>query len=148
MKIKVYKTGIMVLATLLISACSQKQGSSVKDMLEDHSQQEEVLSALVENHDLGKKYIANMMDNDHAMGMMVDELVKAAAKDTILANKLSDMITRYPDLMLLTTHHFMPVIASDSLLTDSFCDHTLEHEDLAKAMHNKMEYKKSLERNH
>ncbi|WP_156102164.1 hypothetical protein [Muricauda sp. MAR_2010_75] len=40
MKIKVYKTGIMVLATLLISACSQKQGSSVKDMLEDHSQQE------------------------------------------------------------------------------------------------------------
>ncbi|WP_156102165.1 hypothetical protein [Muricauda sp. MAR_2010_75] len=54
------------------------------------------------------------------MGMMVDELVKAAAKDTILANKLSDMITRYPDLMLLTTHHFMPVIASDSLLTDSF----------------------------
>ena len=89
-----------------------------------------------------------MMDSDHATGMMVDELVKAAANDTILAGKLSDMITRYPDLMLLTTHHFMPIIANDSLLSDTFCDHTLEHENLAKAMHEKMEYKKSLELNH
>ena len=73
---------------------------------------------------------------------------KAAANDTILADKLSEMITKYPDLMLLTSHHFMPVIASDSLLSDTFCDHTLEQKDLAKTMHNKMEYRKSLERNH
>jgi len=96
----------------------------------------------------GKVYITKMMDNDHATGMMVDELVNAAANDTILAGKLSDMISRYPDLMLLTTHHFMPVIANDSLLSDTFCDHTLEHKDLEKAMHNKMEYKKSMEKNH
>ncbi|SNZ01370.1 hypothetical protein [Flagellimonas pacifica] len=148
MKITAYKIAAMVFAALLISACSQKQGSSVKDMLKDHSQQEAVLTTLAENHELGKKYIQKMMDNDHATGMMVDELVRAASKDTILANKISGMITKYPDLMLLTTHHFMPVIASDSLMSDTFCDHTLEHEELAKAMHNKMEYKKSLERNH
>ena len=148
MKTTVYMTGAMVLATFLISACSQKQHGSVKDMLKDTSQQEMVLTTLAENHELGKKYIGKMMDSDHGTGMMVDELDRAASNDTILANKLSGMITKYPDLMLLTTHHFMPVIASDSLMRDTFCDHTLEHEELSRAMHNKMEYKKSLEQNH
>lgn len=138
----------LVLATFILSACSQKQEGSLGDKLKDPSQQEEVLTLMTEDHELGKKYITKMMDSDHATGMMVDELVKAAANDTILAGKLSDMITRYPDLMLLTTHHFMPIIANDSLLSDTFCDHTLEHENLAKAMHEKMEYKKSLELNH
>lgn len=138
----------LVLATFMLSACSQKQEGAIKDRLKDPSQQEEVLTFMAENHELGQKYIAKMMENDHATGMMVDELVKAAANDTILAGKLSDMITRYPDLMLLTTHHFMPIIAADGNLSDTFCDHTLEHEDLAKKMHEKMEYKKSLELNH
>ncbi|MCM4164897.1 MULTISPECIES: hypothetical protein [unclassified Arenibacter] len=148
MKTKIKMAVGIVLATFTLSACAQKQESSVKDMLKDPSQQDEILTLMVEDHDLGKKYITKMMDNDHATGMMVDELVNAAANDTILAGKLSDMISRYPDLMLLTTHHFMPVIANDSLLSDTFCDHTLEHKDLEKAMHNKMEYKKSMEKNH
>ena len=148
MKTISYKAAGIVLATILLSACAQKQDSSVKDMLKDASQQEEVRTLMVENHELGKKYVTKMMENDHATGMVVDELVKAAANDTILADKLSEMITKYPDLMLLTSHHFMPVIASDSLLSDTFCDHTLEQKDLAKTMHNKMEYRKSLERNH
>lgn len=142
------KVAGIVLTAILLSACSQKQKSSVKEMLKDSSQQEEVLTEMAENHELGQKYIEKMMENDHATGMMVDELVKAAANDTILAGKISEMITKYPELMLLTTHHFIPVIASDSLLSDTFCDDTLEQEDLAKAMHNKMEYRKSLERNH
>ena len=97
MKTEIKKAIGIVLAVFTLSACAQKQESAVKDMLKDPSQQEEVLTLMVEDHDLGKKYIAKMMDNDHAMGMMVDELVKEAAKDTILANKLSNMITRYPD---------------------------------------------------
>tara|TARA_R110000782_G_scaffold21827_2_gene58366 strand:- start:84 stop:530 length:447 start_codon:yes stop_codon:yes gene_type:complete len=138
----------VVLVAILLSACSQKEGDFVNEMLKNPAQREQVLSLMVENHDLGKNYIAKMMENDHAKGMMVDELIKAAANDTILSGKLSDMITQYPELMMLTTRHFMPVIASDSLLSYTFCDHTLENKDLAKAMHNKMEYRKSLERNH
>lgn len=148
MKTKIKKALGIVLAVFTLSACAQKQEGSVKDMLKDPAQQEEVLALMVEDHDLGKKYVTKMMANDHATGMMVDELVNAAANDTILASKLSDMITRYPELMLLTTHHFMPIIASDGLLTDTFCDHTLEHENLEMTMHEKMEYKKSLEKNH
>lgn len=145
MKPKIKRTVGIVLAVFALSACTQKQESAVKNMLKDPSQQEEVLTLMVEYHDLGKKYIAKMMDNEHAMGMMVDELVKEAAKDTILANKLSDMITRYPDLMLLTTHHFMPVIAADGHMSDTFCDHTLEHENLEKTMHKKMEENKKMD---
>jgi hypothetical protein len=139
------KAAGIALAAILLSACSQKQESSVKEMLKDPSQREQVLELMVEDHDLGKNYIAKMMENDHAKGMMVDELVKAAANDTILAGKLSDMITKSPDLMLLTTHHFMPVIATDSLLSDTFCDHTLEHENLAESMHKKMEENKNMD---
>tara|TARA_R110001583_G_scaffold9203_4_gene43637 strand:- start:14762 stop:15202 length:441 start_codon:yes stop_codon:yes gene_type:complete len=145
---KIKKALGIVLATFTISACAQKQESAVKDMLKDPAQQEKVLALMVEDHDLGKKYVTKMMANDHATGMMVDELVKAAANDTILAGKLSDMITGYPELMLLTSHHFMPVIANDSLLSDTFCDHVLENENLKMTMHEKMEYKKSLEKNH
>lgn len=145
MKTISYKAAGIVLAAILLSACSQKQENSIKDMLKDPSQQEEVLAEITENHELGQKYIGKMMENDHATGMMADELVKAAANDTILAGKLSDMITKYPDLMLLTTHHFMPVIATDSLLSDTFCDHTLEHENLAESMHKKMEENKKMD---
>lgn len=148
MKTAIKNTLGAILIALILSACSKKQENSAKEMLKNPSQQEEVLALMVEDHDLGKKYITKMMANDHATGMMVDELVNAAANDTILASKLSDMITRYPELMLLTTHHFMPIIASDGLLTDTFCDHTLEHENLEMTMHEKMEYKKSLEKNH
>tara|TARA_R110002049_G_scaffold191337_1_gene360274 strand:+ start:33041 stop:33481 length:441 start_codon:yes stop_codon:yes gene_type:complete len=138
MKTKIKKAIGIVLATFTLSACSQKEESSVKDMLKDPLQQEEVLTLMAEDHDFGKKYIAKMMDSDHSTGMMVDELVKAAANDTILGGKLSDMITRYPELMLLTTHHFMPVIAADGDLSDTFCDHTLKHENLERTLHEKM----------
>lgn len=145
MKTKIKKAIGIVLATFTLSACAQKQESSVKEMLKDPSQQEKVLTLMVEDHDLGKKYIAKMMENDHATGMIVDELVRAAANDTILAGKLSDMITRYPDLMLLTTHHFMPVIAAYGELSDTFCDHTLEHENLEKTLHEKMDGNKKMD---
>ena len=145
MKTKIKMAVGIVLATFTLSACAQKQEGSLGDKLKDPSQQEEVLTLMTENHELGKKYITKMMNNDHATGMLVDELVKAAANDTILAGKLSDMITRYPDLMLLTTHHFMPVIAADGHLSDTFCDHTLEHENLEKAMHEKMEGNKKMD---
>ncbi|GBF20600.1 hypothetical protein DHD05_10335 [Arenibacter sp. N53] len=145
MKSKIKKAIGIVLATFTLSACAQKQESSVKDMLKDPSQQEKVLTLMVEDHDLGKKYIAKMMENDHATGMIVDELVRTAANDTILAGKLSDMITRYPDLMLLTTHHFMPVIAAHGELSDTFCDHTLEHENLEKTLHEKMDGNKKMD---
>ena len=85
MKTKIKMAVGIVLATFTLSACAQKQESSVKDMLKDPSQQDEILTLMVEDHDLGKKYITKMMDNDHATGMMVDELVNAAANDTILA---------------------------------------------------------------
>ena len=136
--------GIVVL-TLILSACSQKQESSIKDKLKDPSKQEEVLALMTEDHELGQKYIVKMMENDHATGMMVDELVKAAANDSILAGKLSNMISKYPELMLLTTHHFMPVIAADAHMSDTFCDHTLEHEKLAETMHEKMEGNKKMD---
>ena len=144
MKSILKNTGGILLITLMFSACSQKQESSLAEMVKEPKQQEEVLALMAENHDLGKKYINKMMDNDHATGMMVDELVKAAANDTILAGKLSRMITKYPDLMLLTTHHFMPVIATDKHMSDTFCEHALENESIAESMCQKMKSDKDM----
>ncbi|WP_143144336.1 hypothetical protein [Flaviramulus basaltis] len=135
----------MILIALVLSSCSQKQENSISEMLKDPSQQEKVLALMTEDHDLGKKYIGKMMNNDHATGMMVDELVRAAANDTILAGKLSTMITKYPELMVLTNHHFMPIIASDEHLSDTFCDHALEHDNIAKSMCQKMNDKEGME---
>ena len=145
MKTTLKKIAGVILIALVLSSCSQKQENSISDMLKDPSQQEKVLALMIEDHDLGQKYIGKMMDNDHATGMMVDELVKAAAKDTILAGKLSTMITKYPELMVLTNHHFMPIIASDEHLSDTFCDHALEHDNIAKSMCQKMNDKEDME---
>lgn len=145
MKTTVKRTiGVIVIA-LTITACSQKQENSISEMLKDPSQQEKILAMMTEDHDLSKTYIDKMMTNDHATGMMVDELVKAAAKDTILARKLSTMITKYPDLMVLTNHHFMPIIAADEHLSDTFCDHVLEHDNIADSMCQKMKDKEGME---
>ena len=54
MKTKIKKTVGIVLAVFTLSACAQKQESAVKDMLQDPSQQEEVLTLMVEDPDLGK----------------------------------------------------------------------------------------------
>tara|TARA_R110000868_G_scaffold107999_3_gene295127 strand:- start:532 stop:978 length:447 start_codon:yes stop_codon:yes gene_type:complete len=145
MKTTLKNTAGAILIALTLSACSQKQENSIGDMLKDPSQQEKVLALMIDDHDLGQKYIGQMMNNDHAKGMMVDELVKAAAKDTILAGKLSTMITKYPELMVLTNHHFMPVIAADEHLSDTFCEHALEHEGIAESMCQKMKDKEGME---
>lgn len=125
---------------ILLTACGEKQEQpeSLEAMLNDPAQQTEVLTAMTENHDLSKRYIDNLLENDHSTGMMVDGLVKAAADDSVLAEKVSKMITQYPDLMLLTMHHFMPVINSDEHMCDGFCDHSMEHSNIAEGMCHQM----------
>jgi len=145
MKTTLKRTVGVILIALMLFACSQKQENSISEMLKEPSQQERVLALMAEDHDLGKKYIGKMINNDHATGMMVDELVKAAANDTILAGKLSTMITKYPELMVFTNHHFMPIIAADEHLSDTFCDHALEHDNIAKSMCQKMNDKEGME---
>ena len=130
--------GLAVLG-LMFTACSQQDEQSLEDMLKDTKQQDKVLTMMAENHDLSNKYVTNMMENDHATGMMVDKLVKAASEDSVLAAKLSNMITQYPDLMLLTTHHFMPVINADEHMCEGFCDHAMEHSNVAEGMCHELE---------
>lgn len=122
----------------LFASCSQKQEQSLEEMLKDSKQQDKVVAIMAENHDLSKKYINKMMESDHSTGMMVDILVSAAAEDFVLAGKLSDMITKFPALMLMTTHHFMPIIAADDHICDGFCDHVMEEPKLAEKMCHKM----------
>ncbi len=137
-KIK-YVTGLVIVGTLL-TACSQKQEQqSLEFMLKDSKQQEKVLTMMAEDHDLSSKYISKMMQNDHATGMMVDKLVTAASEDSVLARKISDMITKFPDLMLLSVHHFMPAINADEHLCEGFCDHAIEHSNIAEGMCHKMQ---------
>ncbi len=139
-----YVTGLVIAGTLL-TACSQKQEpQSLEAMLKDSKQQEKVLTMMAENHDLSSKYVNKMMENDHATGMMVDKLVKAASEDSVLAGKLSDMITKFPELMLLTTHHFMPIINENANMSDGFCDHAMEHSNIAEGMCEKMQDNKEM----
>ncbi len=131
----------LAISALLLTACSQKQEQSqpLEEMLKDPQKQGKVVTVLVENHNLSKQYINKMLENDHTTGMMVDGLVKAAAEDSVLAGKVSDMIIKFPDLMLMTMHHFMPVINADEHMCDGFCDHAMEHTNLAEGMCHKMQ---------
>ncbi|WP_176700074.1 hypothetical protein [Roseivirga seohaensis] len=45
----------------------------------------------------------------------------AVAQDSVLADWISREITQSPDLMLMTVHHFMPVIKEQGHLGDVFC---------------------------
>jgi hypothetical protein len=133
------KTTVKVLAWLALTgifwvSCSQDKSQSLDDILSDAKQQEKVFSAIAADHEMSKNMMAKMMESDHTMGMMVDQLVNSAAEDSLLANKLSDMITNYPALMLLTMHHFMPVIDADSTMCEGFCDHAMEHSNIAEGM--------------
>lgn len=135
----------LAIAGMMLTACSEKQEQqSLEGMLKDPKQQEKVLTAMVDNHELSSKYIDKMMENDHATGMMVDKLVKTASQDSLLAGKLSDMITKFPDLMLMTTHHFMPIISADEQMCDGFCDHAMENSNIAEGMCHKMQEKKEM----
>ena len=133
-----YIAGLAIAATVF-TACSQKQEQSLEAMLKDPNQQETVLTLMAEDHDLSAKYMDRMMKNGHATGMIVDKMVTAAAEDTVLAGKISNMITKYPDLMLLTSHHFMPIINADEHMCDGFCDHAMEHPNIAEGMCDKMQ---------
>ena len=135
--------GLLVLV-FLFASCSQQQEQSLEEMLKDSNQQDKVVAIMAENHDLSKKYINKMMESDHSTGMMVDVLVSAAAEDSVLAGKLSDMIIKFPDLMLMTTHHFMPIIATDDHMSDGFCDHAMEEPKIAEKMCEKMKESKEM----
>jgi len=139
-----YITGVAMIA-ILFTACSKQQDQqSLEELVNDSKQQEKVLDLMVDDHDISSTFISKMMENDHATGMMVDKLVLAASEDSMLAVKLSNMITKYPDLMLLTTHHFMPVINDDEHLCDGFCDHAMEQTNIADEMCHKMQAKEEM----
>ncbi len=140
MKMIVTLLATLIIAGTLLTSCSQDKTQSLEEILKDPKQQEQAFAMMAQDHELSKKYMAKMMDNDHMTGMMVDQLVQTAAEDTLLAGKLSSMITNFPELMLLTMHHFMPVIDADTAMCDGFCDHAMEHEHIAEGMcHNMKE---------
>lgn len=138
-----YFTGLMI-SGILFSACSQKQEQSLEEMFKDPVKQDEALTIIAENHDLTNKYLNKLMQRDHAKGMMADELIQAAARDTLLARKISEGISKHPDLMLLTMHHFMPVINADEHMCDGFCSHAMEQPNIAENMCHKMKADKEM----
>lgn len=146
MKLKSYL--IVVFATTIFTACGQRQTTSVDDMLKDPQQQERLIDEIVKNHELSKIYINKMINNDHTVGMMIEGIVKAADEDTLLANKLSNLITQHPDLMLLTVHHFMPVVNADEHLCDDFCNHAMEHQNISEEMCHKIHSSKDMKSCH
>lgn len=142
MKTKInYLIGLAAACILLsLSACShhQQDQQSLEAMLKDSEQREKILAIMEDDHALSNIYISKMIENDTTASMMVDKLVTAASKDSVLAGKISNMITKFPDLVLITTHHLMPVINADEHLCNVFCDHAMEHTKIAEGMCHKM----------
>ena len=128
-----FLTGGLIIGSLLIS-CSPTSNQSFEDKLKDSKHQETVLTMLAENHDLSNRFISKMMESDHGTGMLVDKLVNAASEDSVLARKMSKMIIEFPELMLMTMHHFMPVINDNEHMCEGFCDHVMEQPKIAEEM--------------
>lgn len=133
-----YVIGLVIAGTLLTACSHQQDQQSLKAMLKDAEQQKMILAVMEEDHAISDTYISKMLENDQTTSMMVDKLITAASKDSVLAGKISGMITKFPDLVLLTTHHLMPVINADEHLCDGFCDHAMEHTKIAEGMCHKM----------
>lgn len=126
-------------ASILFVSCSQPEKQSLETMLSHKDQQGKILAAITSDHELSTKMIDKMIANDHTANMLADGLVKAAAKDSVLANRISSKISQNPDLMLMTVHHFMPVINAHDHLGDDFCEHALQQPAIAATMCKKME---------
>ena len=130
---------VLALAAFVFTACSQKNEQTLESMLADKEQQQKVMEAIAQDHELSMKMIGRMMENDHATGMLADGLVEAAAKDTVLAASISKKMALRPELMMLTVHHFMPVINGSEQACEHFSAETMQQPNIAQNVCKRME---------
>ncbi len=128
----------LMLAVVTFASCSQQNGQTPEAMLADKGAQKKILKAIANDHDLSIKMIGSMMENDHATGMMADGLIDAAAKDSVLAATISNKMAMRPDLMMLTVHHFMPVINASEDACEHFSEETVQQPDIAESVCKRM----------
>lgn len=132
--------GIMVTAILPI-ACSitLDRSKSLEDILEDSTQHEILLSALIKDQKLSRTCIDRFIMDQRVSEVLIENLFQAASKDSVLAEKVSQKLVKFPKLTLAAIDRFMPIINLDDQLCDSFCDFAVEYTRINRALVKKME---------
>ena len=130
---------LMSLVSLFIS-CSKEVDDTVNisELIKDPKQQEELLKVISEDQELSNLYIDKMLESKYTTDLMIDKIVSNASNDFVVAGKLGDRISKHSTLMLMTTHQFMPIIASDEAMCEEFCQFTMEESSLMEKMHQKI----------
>mgnify|MGYP000209242155 CR=1 FL=1 len=137
MKKQVIKLIGLTLSVIVLVGCSQNQ-TSIEEMLKDPEQQMKAINTIVSDHQLAELCIENLMDDQHAKNMMLDGVVSEASVDAEVGARLNDKIAEYPELMMFTINHFIPIVELDSSMCSGFCDHTMESEPIMDKMCHKM----------
>ena len=139
MKTKRKYLAALAVVAFVFTGCSQQNEQTLESMLADKGQQQKVIEAITKDHELSMKMIGRMIENDHATKMMADGLVEAAAKDSVLAASISKKMALRPELMMLTVHHFMPVINASEQACEHFSAETVQQPNIAQNVCKRME---------
>lgn len=127
----------IVLSGYFLAGCTQNQ-TPIEELLKDPDQQMKAINTIVSDQQLAELCIENLMNDEHAVNMMLDGVVAKAANETEVSSRLTEKISDNSDLMMMAIHHFIPIVELDVSMCDGFCSHTLESEPIMDKMCHKM----------
>ena len=138
------KITFIFLATLLTGVV-QAQDKDVEAVLNDPAKQDQFIAALVKDHQLMKKFSEKMLQNDHALGMVVDAALQRAVNDSVVAKNIAEMVGKYHAVSLVFVDHIIAVAEEIPEMSHEICTDLMEHDEMKKNMctHMKQEEKKS-----
>ena len=142
---KTLKKITFILIVTFASGFVQAQDKDVQAVLKDPVKQDQFIAALVKDHQLMQKFSEKMLQNDHALGMVVDGALQRAESDSTIAENLAEMVGKYHAVSLVFVDHIIAVAEDVPAMSHEICSDLMEHDKMKKDMceHMKQEEKKS-----
>ncbi len=88
------KTFLLVLVSIiLVVNLTFAQGQKkAEEIFKDSKTADEILTYIVNNHELMMKFIDKVMANEHARNMVMEHIISYAEKDTVMAENMCEMM--------------------------------------------------------
>jgi len=131
---KKLKQIVPVLLAILLSGVGMAQDKDVNAVLNDPAKQEQFIAALVKDHQLMKKFSEKMLEDDHALGMVMDAALIRAESDTTVSRSLAELVGRHHKVSIVFVDHIMGIAEDVPAMNHQICKELLEHEEMKKNM--------------
>ncbi|MCQ0110063.1 hypothetical protein [Zhouia amylolytica] len=125
--------------TMVLLGCAQEKNVQADEMLKDETKQNEIMTAIVEDHEMMMNMMDHIKKNDHAMQMMRGDSVMMY--DMMQGNQMVDLMRGSPKMMGTMMQYMMKMATEDTTACKAMGSMMMGNEHMMRMMQDLMHEK-------